>query len=94
MHKSQSLAALLTIISILRTIEVVQAPLILYPHPNIGRPVKLLLVLANTYILDFRLLEISDQNFCTPIRHVRVLEVGLPLRRGEGSVSLYITRSV
>jgi hypothetical protein len=44
---------LITIFFFLTTLEVVQTSLILYPHPNVGRPVKLLLALASTYILGF-----------------------------------------
>jgi hypothetical protein len=49
-----------------------------------GQSVRLLMVLANTVIPDFSLLEINDQDFCSLLD--MCLEMGPHLRRGEGSV--------
>jgi hypothetical protein len=61
---------------------------LLFKDWSAGRSFKLLLVLASTVIPGFESHRDPWPRFLFCPRHVRVLEVGSPLRRGEGSVFL------
>jgi hypothetical protein len=58
-----------------------------YTKGSDGRSVKLLLVFASAVIPGFSLFEVHDQDFYS-LLDMHVLEMGLPLRRGEGLIFL------